>query len=309
VQVRDGRVDDSMSRSATVAVPAREDAGTEQVDQWVIEPRRPGLVARAKDIWVHRRLLTFFAKKALEKQYKRTVLGAAWLFIRPLFPLFVSTIVFGGVLKVGSEGLPYFLFLVIGQAIWDYFASSVTWGTRSLEVSRGFLSRMYIPRFILPVSLLTPGAVTFGIYLLVIACAAVYYRVVGNVWHVTIGPNTGWSVLALLLTTVLALGIAYWTAVPALKARDVRFTVQYVMGFWLFLTPVFYPLSAISERWRPLVALNPMATYAQMFKSGLIRSESPEPAHIATALAVTLVVFVSGAMYFSREEADAADKI
>jgi lipopolysaccharide transport system permease protein len=290
-------------------VPTPEDAGTRQTERWVIEPRRPGIAARARDIWVHRRLLTFFAKRSLEKQYRRTVLGASWLFIRPLFPLFVSTIVFGGVLGVGSEGLPYFIFLVVGQAIWDFFANAVTWGTRSLDLNRGFLARMYIPRFILPVALLTPGSLTFGIYILVIAGAAAYYRFVDNAWYVTLGRDTGWSALALLLTAVLALGISFWTAVPALKARDVRFTVQYVLGFWLFLTPVIYPMSAISERWRTVASLNPMATYCQMFKHGLIGSQKPEPAHFATALAVTLVVFVSGGMYFSRAEADAADKV
>jgi len=91
-----------------MAVPAEE---LTRAGGWVIEPRRPGIVARVRDIWRYRRLMRFFASKSLQKLYRRTVLGAAWLFIRPLFPLIINTLVFGGMLGVATGGIPYFLFL------------------------------------------------------------------------------------------------------------------------------------------------------------------------------------------------------
>jgi lipopolysaccharide transport system permease protein len=118
-----------------------------------------------------------------------------------------------------------------------------------------------------------------------------------------------WSALATILTFGLALGIALWTAVPAMRARDVRFTLNYVLGFWVFLTPVFYPLSSVPDEWRRWIALNPMAVYCQMFKAGIIASEHPIPRDVLIAVGVTSVVFVSGLWYFNRAESDAADRV
>ena len=71
-------------------------------DGWVIEPRRAGLTARIRDVWRYRRLMRFFATKSLQKLYRRTVLGSVWLFIRPLFPLVVNTLIFGFVAIIVS---------------------------------------------------------------------------------------------------------------------------------------------------------------------------------------------------------------
>jgi len=131
-------------------------------DEWVIEPRGEGARAVARDVWRYRRLLRFFASRSFQKLYARTVLGWSWIFIRPLFPLLVTTLVFGQVLSVTSgSNVPYFLFLVVGVTPWEFFASNLMWGTRSLELNRGMLSRIYLPRLILTIAMVAPALVTF----------------------------------------------------------------------------------------------------------------------------------------------------
>ena len=277
------------------------------LDTWVIEPRREALKDRLRDVWRYRRLLRFFAGKSLTKLYRRTVLGAAWIFIRPLFPLAVNTIVFGGVLGVGSNGVPYFLFINCGSALWDLFSSSVTWGTRSLELNRGFMTRIYLPRLILPVATMTPAFLNFGISLAVLAGAIGYFRVTTGVlywtpWHM------GWALLAVVQTSLLALGIALWTSVPAMQARDVRFTIGYVLGFWLFLTPVLYPLN-IGPRYAWLLALNPMVAPVNAFKYGVLGIGSVSAIQWITSGVTTAITLMSGLWFFGRAEADAADKV
>lgn len=275
-------------------------------DTWVIEPRREALAARVRDVWRYRRLLRFFAGKSMSKLYKRTVLGASWIFIRPLFPLLVNTIVFGGVLGVGSNGIPYFLFINCGNALWDLFSQAVTWGTRSLELNRGFMTRIYCPRLILPIATVTPAYVNFGINLAVLAVALAYYRITTGVlywtpWHM------GWAVLSLVLASGLALGMALWTSVPAMQARDVRFTIGYVLGFWLFLTPVLYPLN-VPAKYAWLLALNPMLAPINGFKYGLLGISRVSPVEWIISVIETVIVVMSGLWFFGRMEADAADK-
>ena len=137
---------------------------------WTIEPWTEGLVPRMREAWQYRRLVVFFGLKALQKMYKRTKLGKVWLLIRPLFPLAVQAVIFGGLLGVGSEGLPYFLFLVTATAVWQLFATSVMWGTRSLELNRSLISKIYLPRLILPLSMMSPAYLTIC-HLSVCACS------------------------------------------------------------------------------------------------------------------------------------------
>jgi lipopolysaccharide transport system permease protein len=277
-------------------------------DMWLIEPRGAGLVQRARELWRYRRLLKYFAVRSVERGVRRTILGHWWLLIRPLFPLMVSAIVFGRVLRVDSGGVPYFLFLVVGTAAWDLFESAVMWATRSLDMNRGLISKFYVPRSLLPVASVTPALVSFLVYVGVIALATAYYWFTSGKIYLTFRPDTLWALAALLCTLVFAMGIGFWTAFPALVARDVRFTLAYVLGFWVFLTPVVYPLTQIPERWRWLVMLNPMAAYVEMFKWGVLGIGGVHARETAIALAITAAVVGSGLWFFDRSEAEAADK-
>lgn len=286
---------------------ASENRVAPPLEEWLIEPRREGLGSRLRDVWRYRRLLRFFAAKSLEKLYRRTVLGWSWIFIRPLFPLAVNTIIFGGVLGVGSSGVPYFLFVTAGSAIWELFASAVTWGTRSLELNRGLMTRIYVPRLILPMATMTPAYVNFAIFLTVLALGIGYYRVTDGVLYFT--PwNLGWALAAFALASGLALGISLWTSVPALQARDVRFTLGYVLGFWVFLTPVLYPLN-VDPKYGWLMALNPMTPIVNAFKFGVFGIGTIGARDLVVSLVTTTVIFVSGLWFFGRAESDAADKV
>jgi lipopolysaccharide transport system permease protein len=284
------------------------DSGLAPAPEWVIEPRREGVPARLRDVWRYRKLLRFFASKSLDKLYRRTVLGWSWLFIRPLFPLFVTAAVFGGMLGVESAGVPYFLFLVVGTSAWELFASGAMWGTRSLELNRGLISKIYVPRLILPIAMMTPAFLSFAIHLGVIALTAAYYQVTVGSSYLQLA-HAGWAVAGATLSVTLALGLSFWTSVPALVARDVRFTLGYVLGFWVFLTPVLYSAESIAPRYRGLLLFNPMAAAVEMFKYGILGVGVVNRQHVVAAVATTVVILGSGFWFFGRAEADAADKV
>lgn len=277
-------------------------------ERWTIEPWTSGVGPRLRELWQYRRLGGFFGLKALQKLYARTKLGWLWLFIRPLFPLVAKTLVFGGLLGVGSEGVPYFLFLLTASTVWELFASAVTWGTRALELNRGFLRQIYVPRLIMVAANMTPAFLTFVIYLGVLAGGLVWFGVKDGRMYLQ-AANLGWAVLAVLMAVTLALAIALWTSVPALVARDVRFTVNYVLSFWIFLTPVMYPLSSVPERWRGWMLANPMAPVVESFKYGVLGIGGIEPWHLGVSAAIILAVLVGGIVFFARAEADAADRV
>jgi lipopolysaccharide transport system permease protein len=277
--------------------------------EWVIEPRVASAVSRMGEVWRYRALLKFFASRAVSKLYRRTVLGRAWLFIRPLFPLLVKTLIFGSLLNVGSSGVPYFVFLVVGTAAWELFSGSTTWGTRSLELNRGLITRIYVPRLILPMAMLALPLVTFGLHLVVGAAAVVWYRVADGVWYVPGGWQVLWAVLGFFLCLLLGFAISLWTSVLGAQARDVRFTLNYVLDFWFFLTPVLYPLSAISPERQWLMYLNPMTSIVELVKFGLLGIGAVHPQALGGTAGLIVVVLVGGLWFFGKAESVAVDRV
>jgi lipopolysaccharide transport system permease protein len=114
--------------------------------------------------------------------------------------------------------------------------------------------------------------------------------------------------LAVVEASLLALGIALWTSVPSLQARDVRFTIGYVLGFWLFLTPVLYPLN-VGPKYAWLLALNPMVAPVNAFKYGVLGIGGVSATEWISSAIMTTIGFISGLWFFGRAEADAADKV
>ena len=277
-------------------------------DEWVIEPRGRSAFGQLREIWVYRRLFVYFGKRSVERLYKGTVLGPVWLLIRPLFPIAIRTLVFGGVLGVASPGVPYFLFALVGSSVWDLFSSCLMWATRSLQMNRGYLGRMYFPRVIVPMATMSLAFVNFLIMLAVIAVALGYYYVTDGRLYLAGWAGLPWAIGAVLVAATLGLGIGLWTSPLNAQYRDVRFTLAYILEFWALLTPVMYPLSAIPPQYHWIVFINPLAGVVQAFKWGVLGIEAPNPTVFLVDVGITLLVLVSGLWYFTRVEAQAVDR-
>lgn len=283
-------------------------AGTRK-DTWVIEPRRGGLRYRVQEIWRYRRILWFLSSRSVKDLYEGTVLGWLWLFIRPLAPIVISTFVFGRLLNVPSEQVPYFLFFLAGTTSWALFERSLIWATRSLSMHKGLITKVYFPRLIAPVASIAPAVVYFLVYASLLFCAVVYYRIHDGIWYVVLGPGLLIAGMAVLLSCGLAIAVGLWTSVWLVRARDVQYTVRYVTQFWSYLTPIIYPLSAVPPQYRWLVFLNPMAALVEAFKFGTLGIGSLHPTNLLVSLAVIGATAVGGIWYFDRSEAGSVDRM
>ena len=287
---------------------ASSDLQTRPTEEWVIEPRGRSALSQVREIWVYRRLFVYFGKRSIERLYQNTALGPIWLFIRPLFPIAIRTLVFGGVLGVTAPGVPYFLFALVGSSVWDLFSSCLMWATRSLQMNRGFLGRMYFPRVIVPVATMSLAFVNFLIMLAVMAVALGYYYLTDGRLYLAGWSGLPWAIGAVLVAATLGLGIGLWTSPMNAQYRDVRFTLAYILEFWALLTPVMYPLSAIPPQYHWIVFINPLAGVVQAFKWGVLGIEALDPTVFLVDVGLTLIVLVSGLWYFTRVEAQAVDR-
>jgi lipopolysaccharide transport system permease protein len=273
---------------------------------WSIDPAHPGPIETVADLWRNRRMLRFITSRAMRKIYRRTVLGWVWLLIIPLFPIALRTIIFGGLLAVPTDGVPYLLFLTGGTVVWDLFALGLIWGTRGLEMNRGVADQVYVPGIVLTLGNMGPAVLDFALKLAAfLLMAFAFWAMTGAVpIH---AATLHWTVAALALSFGLAFAIALFTSVWGEVGRDTRFVLGQVLGVWYLLTPVLYPVSAAPPSWRPWLALNPMAPIVETFKWSLFGVGTHDPQAFAMSAAVVAIAGVLGLTYFARNEAAASD--
>lgn len=276
-------------------------------DEWVIEPHRGKAMARLRECWKYRKFLGFFADRTLKKVYARTILGWSWLILRPVAPILLATWVFGNLLAVPTGGVPYFLFYMVGLTCWHMFEHSWMWVTRSLEINRRVIQKIYVPRLILPLASVVPVVLEVFIYLVLICGAMVYFFVADDRLYVDMGPSLLIAPLMLLLCVVLAISLGLWTSVWGATVRDIRFTLRYVLQIWFYITPVVYPLSIIPEKWRWIIAVNPMVPVVETFKWSILGVGQPQWSGLLFTLLVIGVVGGAGLWYFTKAEAAALD--
>jgi lipopolysaccharide transport system permease protein len=276
----------------------------------VIEPRRPGVRARVVEVWSYRRLLKFFGRRALEKMYVRTRLGWLWIVIRPLLDTVSKALIFGGLLNAPTAGrVPYFLFFLVGMGVWTFFDRTLMWATRSIELNRKIVTKMYFPRIILPIAGSTPGVVDFVIYAGLTAATATVYLETRHHLYIVFSSRLLAAAGAVVMIYLFAVGIGLWTSVMGAANRDVRFTLGYVLSFWYVVTPVIYPMTAIPDKFQRIATLNPLAALIEAVRYGLFGAGQLRPLGLLYAGCIICALWVGGLWFFGRAEAASIDQL
>jgi lipopolysaccharide transport system permease protein len=273
----------------------------------VEEGRRP-IWWDVRQAWRSRGLIPWFAAKVLIRKIVGTKLAWAWLVIRPLMDTVGKALIFGGLLKVGApNAIPYFVFLMVGMVGWRLFERIVYWSTRSFDVFNKFMKSLDFPLLLVPISAAAYPAVEVAVYVAVLVGALAYYVLTEGTLYLRIGPELVVAAAGIGIAVVAAFGIALWTSVLNGKARDMRFIIRYVLDFWLYLTPVIYPLTAVPPAYRPLAAINPMTQPIEMIKFGLIGAGRVEMRSVIWSVSFALLMVISGLWYFNREASRSVD--
>lgn len=269
----------------------------------IVEPRRHGLRAAAREVWQSRRFIGYFGRVFVRKRFARTWLGLLWLPLRPSISLLTRLLVFGGLVGITAGKTPYPVFFLTASAAWQLFNESAYWATRSLEVNRRALRVVHVPRLTVIVSAVIPSFIDFLIYASFAAAAIVYYLARGGGFWLTLTPRSILYVPAgLLLILLLGLGVGLLTASLGARTRDIRFAMSYGLSFVYFLTPVIYPLSKVPNQYKPLAELNPLTGAMELFKDGLFSGHTLSNPSLAVTLVAVVALWVPGVWLFQRVE-------
>lgn len=253
-------------------------------------------------VWRHRELLWHLTIRNLRSQYKQSILGYGWVLVNPAVQLLTLTFIFSTVLRTPSQGVPFPLFLCVGLIPWLFFATATMAATDSVSSSPNFVTTVYFPREILPVS-----AVLMRLLDLAAGLVVVFFLILGY------GHAIGWAVLWLPVLFfghfVLALGLGLPLAALNLFFHDIRFLVGMGLNVWFFITPVMYPPEIVPERYRFLRDINPNAWLMDAYRAVLLEGTNPSGDTLLWIAGTSLVLLAAGYYAFKRLEPGFADSI
>lgn len=267
-----------------------------------IRPSRGLFHLDLQSVWLYRELLVFLVWRDTKVRYKQAVIGAGWAVFQPLISMLLFTLLFSYLAKLPSDGMPYPLFAYAGLLPWNFIAQATSRSGTSLVGESHLISKVYFPRLIIPLAAASAPAVDLLCALMMMIPLMLWF-----------GVTPGWQILFfpifLVIALLAALAVSLWFSALHVKFRDVGHIIPFFVQFWMFASPVVYPVSLIPERWRTLYSLNPAVGVVEGFRWSLLGQRAPSLETILPSVGIVLILFVSGIVYFKRMERTFADVI
>ena len=254
------------------------------------------------DLWHYRNLLWVFVKRDLKVRYRYTMLGGLWSIIQPLSMMLIFSLVFSHIFHVQTAGIPYPLFSYTALIIWQAVSRMLTQGGSSLSEYAPMLSKIYFPRILVPLAIIVGACVDFLIASTILFGMIIFYGA-------ALSLNLLWIPLILLAILCLTIGLTLWISALDVQFRDIRAALPFLLQVWMFATPIMYPVTIIPERLQTLYYLNPLVTYVELFRWALLKGQLPNTLHILTAIAFSIIILISGMLFFNKIESTLVDRI
>jgi lipopolysaccharide transport system permease protein len=264
----------------------------------------PGRVARNYwlDIWRYRELMYFLAWRDITVRYRQTAIGVVWALLRPALTMLVF-VGFRKMARLSVGGGPEPILVFAAVLPWQFFATALLESSGSLIGNDNLISKVYFPRLIVPLASVMTSLVDFAITLSLLVILMAWYRY-----------PPSWTIVALPLFTLLAfslsLGLGLLLSALNVEYRDFRYIVPFVVQFGLFVSPIAFRTTDVPQRWRPILALNPMTGVIDGFRWVILRGNPPlDVSAVALSVVVTGAFLLVGTWYFRRTERGFADVI
>ena len=248
----------------------------------------------------YRDLLFTLSIHRIKVRYKQSLLGMFWAILQPLAMMLIFTFIFSLIARMPSDGAPYAIFAYTALLPWNYFSTAVSNATNSLVSHSQFVTKVYFPREILPITYVVAALFDFVVASTLLGALMIYY-------HVSLTLNVLFAVPIILVVTCFALAMSFFLSATQVRFRDIGVAVPLLLQLWLFATPVIYPLSAVPLRWRPFYVLNPMVGVIEGFRQVILRGAPPESRSLLFSAVISVILLVASYLYFKRVEATIAD--
>lgn len=218
-----------------------------------------------REIWRYRDLITLFVKRNIIVQYKQTILGPLWYIIQPVLTVIMNMVVFGGIAKMSTDGIPQPLFYMAGNVCWFYFSDCLNQTSSTFTANQSMFGKVYFPRLVVPISTVLSNLLRFGIQLGLFVALYIYFIAAGAPLH----PNIAVLILPVLIIMLAGLGLGFGILISSMttKYRDLTILFTFIVQLWMYATPIVYPMSMVTNpTLRTIIMLNPLSSVIETFK-------------------------------------------
>ena len=269
-------------------------SSSDEMTVTIIEPPKGWQGIDFQELKNYRDLSFFLVWRDIKVMYAQTILGFAWAIIQPLIQIIIFSIIFGKVAKIPTEGIPYVLFSTAAIIPWSYMSTAMTQSSQSLVSNQNMLGKIYFPRLIFPLSPILSKLVNFSISIILLISVMVYYEVAPT-WNLVFSP------LFVLMMMAVPAGAGMWLSALAIRYRDVKFAMTYVIQMLMYTAPIVYSASTIPEQYRFIYSLNPIVGVIEGFRACLLGGDIPW-LYIIPGMFTAIALVISGVLYFRRME-------
>jgi len=274
---------------------------TNSIPVSVIEPPKGFEAIDFAELKRYRDLFYFLVLRDVKVLYAQTILGFAWAILNPAIQIIVFTVIFGKIANVPTDGIPYFLFSTVAIIPWTYMSESMRLSSQSLVSEQAMLGKVYFPRMIYPLTPIFSKLVDFIISLFLLIGVLLFYKVTPT-WNLLLLP------VFVIYMMLIPAGIGMWLSSLAVRFRDVKFAMSFIIRMLIYTAPVLYSASSIPSEYRLLYSLNPIVGVMEGFRVCLLGGPFVWEFIIPGMVTGLLLVF-SGAIYFKRMERLVVDVI
>lgn len=273
----------------------------------VIKPKNRLFAIDFKEIWQYRDLLNMFVKRNIITQYKQTILGPTWFFIQPALTTIMYMIVFGGIAKISTDGLPQALFYLAGIVCWQYFSDCLNKTSSTFTENQGIFGKVYFPRLIVPLATVTSNLVRMGIQFFLFVAVYVYYLIIG----VNLSPNIYILLIPVLVLMLAGLSLGFGIIISSMttKYRDLTILFTFIVQLWMYATPVIYPLSTMPADKQWIMAINPVTSIIETFKFATMGVGTFSWGMLGYSFGFMLILLAIGIVVFNKVQRSFMDTV
>lgn len=272
----------------------------------IIEPQSNLLNINLKEVWRYRDLLLLLVKRDFVTYFKQTILGPIWFFVNPIFTTIMFTFVFGNLAGLSTDGAPQVAFYLSGIVLWNYFSNSLNQTANVFTTNANIFGKVYFPRLIMPLAVVTSNLMQFGVQFILFIGVVVYYTILGD-----LSPNAWilFTPVLIILMAAFALGVGMIFSSMTTKYKDMTMLLTFGVQLFMYATPIIYPVSAMNERFKEIILLNPLTAIVECFRFAYLGVGDFDGSMLVYSIIVILVLLIIGTLVFNKVQKGFMDTI
>ncbi len=273
----------------------------------IITHKKGWLDFNLKEIWKYRDLFKIYIHRNIVTQYKQTILGPLWILIPPVLTTLVFTVIFGNIAQISTDGLPKPLFYMAGIVTWGYFSNVLSSTSNSLTGNMSIYGKVYFPRLIIPLSMLISSLIRYFVQLFLFGAMIFYYNFSNpNILQIKIHLLIFLPIIIIIMG-LQGLGFGLLFSAITSKYRDFRFLISFGLRLLMYASPVVFPLSIVSDKYKNIILANPMTVIIESFRYMVFGVGEVSLNAILYSIIFTIMIFLFGCLIFNYIEKDFID--